>query len=588
MSEPQRAADPPEGSPADIDERERSSRVEQLLLAGLDHYFAGQYEQAIDVWTRVAFLERRHGKARAYIERARGALAERQRESEELVDRGRAAFDAGDVPTARRLLTEAVAQGGGGDTAALLLERLNRVDGRRRRRPAPRRPARPARPAGRRRRRRAGFDRVASAIVVAAVLVAGRMITATLAEWPDRADQPGGPTSSRCRCRGPATWRGAGARAARAGQVRQAIARAAGRSTPPTRRGRRPTRCARRGSARCWRAWNRQPRTRTGGGHEVPEVPVHRLRDRRPLPQLRLRLLAALRRGRCRPSRPRRLPTAPGPAASTTIRRPTEAALRRWTCRCGRRIRPSADAPAPAPALPLFRDDRRGRGRAAGPHGRAAAADRGAQDARRAAAAVPAAVSQDAAARMPSSSSAPSRTLEPEPDPVIEIRHSWGLGGAGGTDVDRRRRRRCPTLHDTDASPLGPRLAAALIDFGLLFGIDAVVIHFTLRLTSLTLADWRLIPLTPLLIFLVGLKLAYLSAFTLAGGQTIGKMATGHLRRRRRRRRAGRVAGRAARRRGGGVARRRRRALPAGAGRPRAPGSARPRGAHACRGAAPN
>ena len=127
MSEPQRAADPPEGSPADIDERERSSRVEQLLLAGLDHYFAGQYEQAIDVWTRVAFLERRHGKARAYIERARGALAERQRESEELVDRGRAALDAGDVPTARRLLTEAVAQGGGGDTAALLLERLNRV-----------------------------------------------------------------------------------------------------------------------------------------------------------------------------------------------------------------------------------------------------------------------------------------------------------------------------------------------------------------------------------------------------------------------------------------------------------------------------
>src|SRR5262245_34466317 len=54
MSEPQRAADPPEGSPADIDERERSSRIEQLLLAGLDHYFDGHYEQAIDVWTRVA------------------------------------------------------------------------------------------------------------------------------------------------------------------------------------------------------------------------------------------------------------------------------------------------------------------------------------------------------------------------------------------------------------------------------------------------------------------------------------------------------------------------------------------------------
>lgn len=185
MSEPQRAADPPEGSPADIEERQRSSRIEQLLLAGLDHYFAGQYEQAIDVWSRVAFLERRHGKARAYIERARGALAERQRESEELVDLGRAAFDAGDVVAARQLLTEAVAQGGGGDTASLLLERLNRVSA-----PPPaagaaasmdvQLPGVPPRADG-------GwvYTVVASVALAAAVLVAGRMIAATVAEWPD-------------------------------------------------------------------------------------------------------------------------------------------------------------------------------------------------------------------------------------------------------------------------------------------------------------------------------------------------------------------------------------------------------------------
>jgi tetratricopeptide (TPR) repeat protein len=191
MSEPQRAADPSEGSPADIDERERSSRIEQLLLAGLDHYFAGQYEQAIDVWSRVAFLERRHGKARAYIERARGALAERQRESEELVDRGRAAFDAGDVLTARRLLTEAVSQSGSGDTAALLLERLNRVSG------SAQTPggthadaARTAEAEGRPTNWVTTI--VASAAVVAAVLVAGRMIAATLAEWPDARIAPVG------------------------------------------------------------------------------------------------------------------------------------------------------------------------------------------------------------------------------------------------------------------------------------------------------------------------------------------------------------------------------------------------------------
>jgi hypothetical protein len=68
-----------------LSDAEREARIEQLLLSGLDHYFAGQYEQAINIWTRVAFLERGHGRARAYIERARSALAERQRESEELL-----------------------------------------------------------------------------------------------------------------------------------------------------------------------------------------------------------------------------------------------------------------------------------------------------------------------------------------------------------------------------------------------------------------------------------------------------------------------------------------------------------------------
>ena len=65
---------------------EREARIEELLLAGLDRYFAGRYEEAISIWTRVAFLERGHGRARAYIERARGAQAERERESEELLN----------------------------------------------------------------------------------------------------------------------------------------------------------------------------------------------------------------------------------------------------------------------------------------------------------------------------------------------------------------------------------------------------------------------------------------------------------------------------------------------------------------------
>ena len=105
------------------------ARVEQLLLAGLDHYFAGRYEQAVHVWTRVLFLDRGHARARAYIERARSALAERQRHSDELLHRGTAAFDDGQVMTARRLLTAAVEQGAATEVALAYLGRLERLSG---------------------------------------------------------------------------------------------------------------------------------------------------------------------------------------------------------------------------------------------------------------------------------------------------------------------------------------------------------------------------------------------------------------------------------------------------------------------------
>src|SRR5687768_18614878 len=125
MSEPLRT-DPPNAAPGS--EADREARIEQLLLSGLDHYFAGKYEQAINIWTRVAFLERGHGRARAYIERARGALAERQRESEELLHTGVEAYHAGDLRAARELLTRAVAEGGANETALMFLKRLGHVE----------------------------------------------------------------------------------------------------------------------------------------------------------------------------------------------------------------------------------------------------------------------------------------------------------------------------------------------------------------------------------------------------------------------------------------------------------------------------
>ncbi|HYT64914.1 MAG TPA: hypothetical protein VEL51_00745 [Vicinamibacterales bacterium] len=109
------------------DQESSESRIEELLLAGLDHYFNGQYELAISVWTRVLFLDRSHARARAYIERARGAIAERQREGEELLQTGAAAFNRGDADGARRLLTSAIERGAQPEEALSMLDRLERL-----------------------------------------------------------------------------------------------------------------------------------------------------------------------------------------------------------------------------------------------------------------------------------------------------------------------------------------------------------------------------------------------------------------------------------------------------------------------------
>jgi tetratricopeptide (TPR) repeat protein len=104
------------------------ARIEHLLVTGLDHYFAGEFEQAINLWTRVLFLDRTHDRARAYIDRARSAQAERQRISEALVHQGLDAFDKGEVVRARELLSDALDQGASHDVALGVLGRIDRLD----------------------------------------------------------------------------------------------------------------------------------------------------------------------------------------------------------------------------------------------------------------------------------------------------------------------------------------------------------------------------------------------------------------------------------------------------------------------------
>ncbi len=111
-----------------LSDEERGARVEQLLVAGLDEYFAGRLDQAMNVWTRVLFLDRANDRARAYIDRARRAQAELQRESEALLHEGLQAFDQGDVERARQLLVTATERGAPHEQALPVLHRIGLLD----------------------------------------------------------------------------------------------------------------------------------------------------------------------------------------------------------------------------------------------------------------------------------------------------------------------------------------------------------------------------------------------------------------------------------------------------------------------------
>ena len=74
--------------------------------------------------------------------------------------------------------------------------------------------------------------------------------------------------------------------------------------------------------------------------------------------------------------------------------------------------------------------------------------------------------------------------------------------------------------------PLAVRIGAGAIDVALLATIDALIVILTLRIAGLqtTTGDVRVLPPIPFLGFLALLAFGYVASFTVAGGQTIGKM----------------------------------------------------------------
>ncbi len=120
---------------------------------------------------------------------------------------------------------------------------------------------------------------------------------------------------------------------------------------------------------------------------------------------------------------------------------------------------------------------------------------------------------------------APAPGIEPALDFSVEPALSIGTPPppAAGSPGPAPSQPRVPDVFRLSSSP-SRRFMAAGIDYALLAGIDVSIVYFTVRMSGLDMGDWRLLPLVPLLLFLVVIALAYVGFFTAIGGQTIGKM----------------------------------------------------------------
>ncbi|MEO7794817.1 MAG: tetratricopeptide repeat protein [Thermoanaerobaculia bacterium] len=89
------------GAPASAQEAsgspsgEHSGRIEELLESGQAACDRGEYQAAIDAWSRIFLIDIDHQEAARRIEKARQLKAEREREVEEIFHEGVARFDSG-------------------------------------------------------------------------------------------------------------------------------------------------------------------------------------------------------------------------------------------------------------------------------------------------------------------------------------------------------------------------------------------------------------------------------------------------------------------------------------------------------------
>jgi uncharacterized RDD family membrane protein YckC len=113
----------------------------------------------------------------------------------------------------------------------------------------------------------------------------------------------------------------------------------------------------------------------------------------------------------------------------------------------------------------------------------------------------------------------PGLDLDAAPDPPRAPRRSQVspevIGSAADDDADE------------SVAAVGARLLAAVVDVVILGSIGLLVLYLTLKVCGLQFARVAAIPPAPFGAFLLLIAGGYLTLFTAAGGQTIGKMAAG-------------------------------------------------------------
>ncbi len=126
---------------------------------------------------------------------------------------------------------------------------------------------------------------------------------------------------------------------------------------------------------------------------------------------------------------------------------------------------------------------------------------------------------------------APRLRAEPARAQAVEL--SFDLGASTGigqlyTPAARATDELWPEARQerAETAAVSTRLVAVAIDLLILLAVDLVVIYFTMQICGVSWDDAGLLPRGPLLAFLLVQNGGYLVAFT-AGGQTLGKMATG-------------------------------------------------------------